>query len=180
MTIKFVHEFQIDEATTIALNKLLQKSFAYVDYKGRDYFKQLPHYRLLAYKEDKLVGQVGIDYRAMNLNGEAIKIFGIVDLCVDKAYKGEGIGKSLLLEMERIAQQHANKIDYLFLVTEAQEYYKNLGYTATNITTAWLKIDDHKNYGVDKELITDAFFMVKQIGPKEWEDGELDLLGYMY
>ncbi len=68
----FINEFQIDRETSMQINELLQTCFSFIDYQGLDYFKQLPHYRILAKENNKLVGHLGIDFRAMNLNGEAI------------------------------------------------------------------------------------------------------------
>ncbi len=175
-----LNEFEINEATSKAINALLQKNFTEVDYHGRDYFKQLPHYRILAKIEEELVGQLAIDYRAMKLNGRPITVFGVIDLCVDPTQQGKGIGTKLLLEFEKLAQQNKAKIDFLFLVTDEPAYYERLGYTAKKLTVTWLKIDQHNNYGLGTEKIDDAAFMVKAIGNKTWDDGELDMLGYMY
>lgn len=180
MTLTLINEFQIDTNTSKEINELLQSVFADIDFRGRDYFKQLPHYRLLAQKDERLVGHLGIDYRVMNLNGHAVKVFGVIDLCVSPAAQGQGIGKQLMLEFEAIAQRHANKIDFLFLVTDTPNFYAKLGYQQTKITTTWLKIDHHENYGLDTERIEDALFMIKPVSDKQWADGDLDMLGYMY
>ncbi len=180
MTITFTNEFEIDTKTAKEINALLQSNFTDIEFEGRTYFKQLPHYRILATKDGQLVGQLGIDYRAMSLNGEGVKVFGVIDLCVAPHLHGQGIGTKLMLEFEAIAKQHPHSIDFLFLVSDEPDYYKKLGYQETDITTTWLKIHQHKNYGLGTEHITDASFMIKPIGNKKWTDGDLDLLGYMY
>ncbi len=182
MTYQFLPDFQINPETATALHQLLDTCFpGFFDQSPRDYFKQLPHFRLLAYDENKtLVGQVGIDYRVMNLNGKPVRTFGIVDLCVSPTAQGKGIGKQLLNRVEQLAKQHTNRIDVIFLVTETPNYYERLGYQVTKIETTWLKIDAHQSLGIGKELIDDALFMVKAVGEKEWEDGKLDMLGYMF
>ncbi len=180
ITLGFVSEFNIDRSTSEAINELLQSCFPEIDYKGADYFKQLPHYRIIAKENDTIIGQLGIDFRAMNLNGEAIHVFGVVALCVAAAHRGKKVGVKMLQEFERIAQQNAQKIDYLFLVTDTPSYYEKLGYTTTAIETTWLKVHEHKNYGLATEKINDAAFMFKAISDKKWQDGQLDLLGHMY
>lgn len=180
MELEFINEFQIDNTTSKKLNSLLKKCFPDTDYEDRDYFKQLPHYRILAREGKDIIGQIGIDFRAMNLNGEAVKVFGVIDLCVDPGFQGQGVGKALMLEFEKIASNNTNKIDFLFLVTDSPKFYEDLGYKITDITTTWLKIDQGKNFGIGKEKITDAFFLVKNISDNNWKDGDLDLLGYMY
>lgn len=180
MELKFINEFQIDETTSKKINILLKKFFPDAEYENRDYFKQLPHYRILAKEGEHIIGQLGIDFRTMNLNGEAVRVFGVVDLCVDPEFQRRGIGRKLMIEFETLAKKHADKIDFLFLVTDHSGYYEKLGFKKTIITTNWLKIDEHKNYGLGNEKINDAFFLIKNISNKPWEDGDLDLLGYMY
>ena len=176
----FENEFNISSDTSKEINALLKKSFPGTKYENRDYYKQLPHYRILARKEKRLIGQLGIDFRVMNLNDQAINVFGVVDLCVDPKYRRKGIGRLLMERFEKIAKDHPNKIDFLFLVTDTPNYYKNMGFSITDITTTWLKIDQHKNYGIGKERRNDASFLIKNVSNKQWKDGELDLLGYMY
>ncbi|MGB1206165.1 MAG: GNAT family N-acetyltransferase [Chitinophagales bacterium] len=180
MELIFINEFEIVEKMAKSLYELLQSCFPEAEYRQRIYFKQLPHYRILALENKKLVGQLGIDYRVMNLNGEAVKVFGVVDLCVTASMRGKGIGKKLMLEFEAIAKRNRNGIDFLFLVTDDAGFYEKLGYQQTKLTTTWLKIDQHNNYGQGTEAIDDAFFMVKAVSDKVWENGDLDMLGYMY
>ena len=180
MKFLFVNEFEIDLKTSKKLNILLKKCFPDTEFKDRDYFKQLPHYRILAMEGDHLIGQIAIDFRVMNLNNEALKIFGVIDLCVDPEFRGKEIGKKLMLEFESIAKKNPERIDFLFLVTDRPEYYQEIGYEITTIKTTWLKIDQHINYGIGTEKITDATFMIKPNSDKVWSDGKLDLLGYMY
>ena len=93
---------------------------------------------------------------------------------------GKGVGKKLLMEFEAIAQKFSHRIDFLFLVSDEPSYYQKLGYFQTKLTTSWLKIDNHRNYGIGTEAITDTCFLVKSVSGKNWEDGVLDMLGYMY
>lgn len=178
--LELINDFQLDPESSQEINALLQKCFVWADYQGRDYYKQLPHYRILAKKEGRIIGHLGMDYRVMNLNGSPIKVLGTVDLCVDPAVQGLGIGKAMIQKMEQLALSYRQRIDFLFLVSEVPGYYEGLGYQVTELTTTWLKIHQHQNYGVGKERITDATFLYKAVGDKVWEDGELDLLGYMY
>ncbi|MFT5920320.1 MAG: N-acetylglutamate synthase-like GNAT family acetyltransferase [Granulosicoccus sp.] len=180
MELELISEFQINGDTSEKINHLLKKCFPYIAYNGRDYFKQLPHSRILAWENSTLIGQVGIDFRVMNLNNTAISVFGVVDLCVDPEFQGQGIGNALMVEFERIATSNSDKIDFMFLVTNAPSFYEKLGFSVIDITTSWLKIHNHKNNGIGNERIKDAFFLIKSVSSKKWNDGTLDLLGYMY
>jgi predicted N-acetyltransferase YhbS len=175
-----IAEFQLTKADKEEIASLLQRTFPLSEYNGRTYFKQLPHYRLLAKENGKLVGQVGIDYRVMNMAGTLIHVMGAIDLAVDAASRNKGYGKQLMLQLEETAKEIASNVDFLFLVTDMPVFYETLGYTSLLLTTQWLKIHRHKNYGIGNERITDSHFMIKQIGDNWWQGDELDMLGYMY
>jgi hypothetical protein len=57
--------------------------------------------------------------------------------------------------------------------------YEKSGFKKISLNLAWLRIDEHKNYGVGKEQIENEV-MIKQIGKKIWSDGPVDLLGYLF
>lgn len=178
--IEFINEFELQAYDKISINKLLTTCFPDTNYNGRIYFKQMPHYRLLMKTEDKLIGQVAVDYRTMNLNHELVAVFGLVDLAIHPNFQRKGLGSKLVKALEQIASKNQHNIDFLFLVTDQSLFYERLGFIKTKQHLTWLKIDQGKNYGLGNENIDDCFLMYKNIGDKNWEDGELDMLGYWY
>ena len=54
--ITFIPEFKITKKDSLSCNNLIQESFSKLDFKGRDYFKQPPHYRILVKENNKLIG----------------------------------------------------------------------------------------------------------------------------
>lgn len=180
MQIEFIPEFQLQQADKAQIAALVQSTFPNADYGGRTYSKQLPHYRLLAKEHNTLVGVLGIDYRVMNMAGVPVHIMGVADLCVDESYRGKGYGKQLMQRFEEVAREVPGNVDFLFLVTDIPAFYEALGYQSMPLTISWLKLHQHKNYGIGTERITDSHFMIKQIGNKAWQGEELDMLGYMY
>ncbi len=180
VTIDLISEFQLSDSIKAELKELLSACFPEVDYNGRTYFKQLPHHRLILSVDKQIVGQVGIDYRAMSLNNTLVTVFGVIDLAVHPTHQGKGLGTKLMLEFEQMATTHSNNVDFLFLVTETPAFYERLGYKATTQKVTWLKINEGKNYGLGNEQVDDCCLMFKSVGNKHWEDGELDMLGYWY
>lgn len=178
--IDFVNEFQIDEQTKAGLSDLLQICFPEGDHKGRIFYKQLPHHRLILKDNKKIIGQLAIDFRVMNLNGEMIRVFGVIDVAVHPDYRNKGYGSELMKEFLRIAAENKNNIDFAFLVTQKPEYYTRFGFQQTKLKTTWLKIHEGKNYGIGNEVVDDTILMYKEISNKTWSDGELDFLGYWY
>lgn len=80
-------EMTVSESMDKELNELLQHAFSSI-YPNRCYFKQLPHLRLIAYEDERIIGQVGLDFRVMNMNGEPSHVLGIIDLCVREEVSG--------------------------------------------------------------------------------------------
>ena len=176
----FITEFQITKEDSLAINNLVQDNFPEVNYEGRDYFKQAPHYRILVKENDTLIGHVGLDYRAMSLDGSPIKVLGLIDICIDCQQRNRKIGASLLQKVDELSLEFSEKIDFLFLATNIPNYFSKYGFEKIEPTTTWLKIHHHKNYGLGTEKINDTNFMIKPINNKKWEGVILDLLGYMY
>lgn len=179
-SIDFFREFELSEGVKAELYELLVSCFPDTDYNGRIYFKQLPHHRLILKVENKIVGHLAIDYRVMNLNNALIKVFGVVDLAVHPKFQGNGFGTKMMQELEKIANEHKNNIDFIFLVTHKPLFYERLGYKKTIQKVSWLKIHQGINYGMGNEQVDDCFLMFKNVSNLSWEDGDLDMLGYWY
>ena len=179
LKIKRVHEYEVDGALRSSIQELLLESFGDDYPKERVYFKQLPHFRYLVLNEDNmLVAQVGLDYRVMNLNGLPVNVLGVIDLCVKKEYRSNGLGSLLLSEIEKFSEYKS--IDFLLLFADHKGLYLKNGYRSVMNECTWLKIDheNHQSLGVGKEVMNEL--MMKEIGNEKWENGCLDLLGYLY
>ena len=113
LEIRKYSEFELTPDIQHQIALLLQKCFPETNYHGKHYLKQLPHYRLLAYEDEMLIGQVGIDYRIMRLNDQAIHVFGVVDLCVIEENRNHYIGSFLLEEVEKLADTLALGISHI-------------------------------------------------------------------
>ena len=177
---EFIDEFRLNENTKSQIADLLKISFPEEDFHGRTYFKQLPHYRLLMWNGNLLIGQLGLDYRVMTLNKEPIRVMGIIDLMILPEYQKKGNGTLLLKELDNVIKDHKENIDFLFLVADHHKFYENCGYRLTKQHVKWLTIEEHINYGIQEKEFDDCL-MVKQVGDKKWpDDGELDMMGYWY
>lgn len=143
----------------------------------RSYLKQLPHFRFLAYEDGILVGQMGIDHRVISVGKSVFSIFGVIDLCISSSYRNRGIATALLEQLSALAKEKG--IDFLFLVADDYRLYQKNGFQPISTDLTWLRIDEHKNYGVGMEHIENEL-MIKQTGKKVWPDEPVDLLGYLF
>lgn len=141
------------------------------------YYKQLPHFRYLAFEESVVIAHLGIDHRVISVGNSIFSIFGLVDLCVMPKYQKKGIATKLIALLTDLAKEKS--IDFLFLLASNKKLYFKNGFKVVSNYCSWLKIHEHKNYGVAVEKIENEF-MIKQIGTKTWLDEHIDLLGYMF
>lgn len=178
MKIQRYVELEIDETLSNDLSDLLVASFEPL-YPNRRYFKQLPHFRLLAFgDEGQVVGHVGLDYRVMNLNGEPIHVLGVIDLCVREEMRGNDIGKALLNEVIDLGE--TNQVDFLLLIADRPDLYLRAGFSHVDNTCTWLQIDDERQTtrGIGETAFDEL--MIRSVGDKEWTTGPLDFIGYLY
>lgn len=179
MEVKKILEYDIDTKLKNKLQKLLIDSFG-TDYPtDRIHYKQLPHFRFVVSDEhDDVIGQVAIDYRTMNLNGKIIMVLRVIDLCVAKSHRSQGIGSLILSEIDKFCRNKS--IDYILLFADNPKIYLNNGFISVKNKCKWLQINDGEQttYGIGHERIDEL--MIKEVKGVKWEKGELDLLGYLY
>ena len=177
MEIKQVQEFEVNGALDGQLRELLQASFE-PHYPNRLYFKQLPHLRLIAFAEDRVIGQVGLDYRVMNLGGEPVRVLGIIDLCVHEDVRGKGVGRKLVEAVIALGERKA--VDFVLLFADRDDLYVKAGFVHANNPCTWLQINDQQltTHGIGEDTFTEL--MIRPVGDKSWTEGTLDFLGYLY
>jgi predicted acetyltransferase len=174
-----VFEYEICNELEARIQELLTNSFPFLYPEDRIYFKQLPQFRFLAFnQENQLIGQVGLDYRVMNLNGKPVRILGVIDLCVSPNTRSQGVGSTLLLEIDKFSA--GRNIDFILLFADNMTLYLKNGYTPVKNKCKWLKIDNEIQItnGIGFEQFDGL--MIKNVGKIDWIEGELDFLGYLY
>ena len=176
MHVDVIPEYEILESTHEAICGLLAKSFT--DYPPeRSYYKLLPQFRYLAWIDDTLVAQVGIEHRVIVNTGVPAQIFGLIDLCVVKSYRRQKIATILLQQIETLAK--ASSIDFLVLFADDARLYFQNGYERVDNCCRWMKVDEHQTLGIGEASMSDCM-MIKPVGEQRWLSGTVDLLGYLF
>lgn len=176
MRIELIAEYALNREQNKQLLKLEQRCFPDY-YRGRTYFKQVPHFRLLALDAGQIIGQAGIDYRVMSLNENPIRVWGYLEVCVDPEFQGKQIAGKLLQKGEEMARK--NNIDFMLLFADDPRLYLNNGFMqCPDNQLTWLKIDEHKTLGIANQNVKEL--MIKAIAELKWEPGDLDMMGYLY
>ncbi|PSB52095.1 GNAT family N-acetyltransferase [Chamaesiphon polymorphus] len=176
MLIEIIPEYEISDDTHKLINQLLVESFP--DYPlDRSYYKLLPQFRYLVWADNNLVAQVGIEHRVITNNGHPVRIFGVIDLCVALSYRSQKIATKLLQQIAELGNM--GKIDFLVLFADDSRLYVENGYHKVTNICRWMKVDEHQIIGIGEESMADCM-MVKKLGEKKWQDGIVDLLGYLF
>ncbi len=164
-----------DPSRDAAIASLLDACFDSA-HGGRTWFKQIPHERLLAWSGSDLMGHVGMEYRVVRVGEAILPILGIVDLCVARAARGQGIGAALL----QGAEERARGQSFALAMADDPRLYQRTGYSliqAANVT--FLAIDESRCHSVIRRNLSDVF-MVKRLACDAWPDGPIDLLGHLF
>ncbi len=172
--LKIEHEIACDQHDQIT--SLRNESFPDAA-RERSYFKQLPHFRLLAEDDGVLIAHLGIDHRVIRVGDTILSIFGIIDLFVSAQHKGTGVASSLLAWITDVAEQSG--VDFLLLYAiDGRLYIKN-GFHVISPYLKSLWLCDYENYGVGIERL-DNLIYIKPTSDKTWPDGTVDIMGYLF
>lgn len=145
-------------------------------FAGRTFYKQQPHCRILAFDGDTLVGQVGLDFRAITVDRQLFDIVGIIDLCVLPEHRGKGIASALLSAVEATAVTR----DFAILFADEPALYARNGYVKVEpAKTRWFAIEDLRSHSVVERDMS-GILMAKPLGTRQWPSGDIDLLGYLF
>ncbi|OXS99072.1 GNAT family N-acetyltransferase [Notoacmeibacter marinus] len=175
--VKCVPEYEIDTRTASQIVALLDESFPDT-FDGRTYFKQLPHFRYLAFEGETVIGQLGVDHRVIRVGGNIIRIFGIIDLCVRLAHRGAGLASDLLKQVESLAA--ASNVDFLVLMGDVDTLYIANGFHHVNpAMTKWLAVEDVESVTIIERDLSDCF-LVKPLRHTRWPVGNIDMIGYLF
>ena len=179
MTFDFIEEFKLDAVTQEQIREQLNTHFKAAEFDTRIYLKQRAHYRFLLKDQGVLIGQMGLDFRSMLLGETPIQVLGVIDFTIATDKQGQGFGTKMLQELDNIALQYKENIDFLFLAADIHNVYRNNGFKNVKQKVKWLGFHEDKTIGI-LERDTD-YLMIKPVGDKAWnEDALLDMMGYMY
>ena len=169
-------EYQLTDATNSAISSLFQSTFdGYPN--GLTYYNQVPDFRVLAWKEDKLLGHMGVHHRKVSIRQEVFSVFGIVDLCVAPEVQLNNVGTKLIKWLTDLAE--ANPVDFIMLTSEINDFYLKNGFVVAQNPCRWLVIHNHVSMGVFRRELKRGL-MIKATSSAEWPIGEVDLMGHMF
>lgn len=173
---QIIHEINLDKNTEKLITELRNNCFP--DFTiDRSYYKQLPHIRCLQFDEAELIGYMGLDFRVISVGETPIKVLGVIDFCVSNASRSNGIGTQMLNELTEYAK--SKNVDFIILMADDARIYLDNGFQhVPNVPASWLRIHEHKNLGIAFEYLDELY--IKPVSQRQWQQGHVDWLGYMF
>lgn len=176
MLIETIPEYKLSDDVHKLANRLLVESFPNYP-SGRSYYKLLPQFRYLVWAGEALIAQMGVEHRVIANAGIPMRIFGLIDLCVAPSYRSQRIATTLLKQVEELGR--TSKVDFLVVFADNSRLYAKNRYQRVANLCRWMRVDEHQTLGVGEASLSDCM-MVKQLGEQAWQEGLIDLLGYLF
>lgn len=169
-------EIDLTDHERAAISGLLQHSFEQYP-AGKIYFPQPPHFRVLGWSGDLLIGHLGGMIREVAVGNSRLLVMGVCDLCVDPAMHRQRWASMLLDRLESLAA--ANGIQYVVAISREMDFFQDRGFQSIDPRCIWLAYLDGRSLGLYRRHLGGDIH-VKCLSKGAWPDGELDLLGPMF
>jgi hypothetical protein len=176
VNIALIQEIELTASQRSAIQGLLLQSFPSYP-AGKLFYPQPPHFRLLSWSDDRLIGHLAGTLREVVVHGQAILIVGLVDLCIDHEWVGNRQATRLIEAMAALALQQ--EVKYLLAMTDDPVFYEKSGFVPVDTRCTWLAYMHGKSLGLFKRH-PPAGLMVKALTKAPWPEGELDLMGPLF
>ena len=158
------------------LRPLLDEAFPAL-FNGRTYVKQRPHFRIIMRRGSEIIGHVALDYRIIRIGDGVVPICFVIDLCVRKDLRGQGVGSKLLAEAE--LQARGSSACFMVLMADIHEFYGRYGFLRIQgVSARYLSIDNLVSSKLMEEDLSSQL-MAKNLTEVAWPQGPIDMLGYL-
>ena len=172
--IEVIQETNLTEQDHIQISTLLDMSFD-TDFKGRSYFLQPHHFRVV-WREGQILGHAGLILRRVLLDGQEIEILGLCDVAVSPDVRKTGIASALVERSIEVARDLPVQFFALF---GTENLYKKAGFEPMDNEIIWFDMEDGPSREVRRGGKGDL--MVLELGMTKWNSqGTLDLLGFKF
>ncbi|KKD60089.1 GNAT family acetyltransferase [Grimontia sp. AD028] len=168
MRIQYLPDSEVNASIDAKIRALLSKSFLNNNdsehFAQHRYYKEMPQHRYMAWEGDELAAHIAVHEKQVSIDGIEYSIAGIAEVCVNQAFRGQGLVKQILKEVHQ--HRLAAGDDFALLFGEA-EIYSSSGYeTTTNVLM----------HNPENGWILAGKTMAKSLN-KVWPSGDVKLLG---
>lgn len=170
-----VEEFALTPPQHLGIQQLLKTAFP--GYPDRTFYRQLPDFRYLGFKEGKLMAHMAVEHRLLHNAGQVFPIFGVIDLCVDPQFQRRRVASYLLDQLTRLGRAH--QIDFLVLIATQHQLYLDNGFQLVSNPCVWMMISGDQSMGLTRRSVKHSL-MVKPLSDQQWKEGLVDFLGPIF
>lgn len=175
MQIDRIPEWALTPQDEAQIAQLLARAFA-TDFGGRSYFQQRHHMRLVTRAQGRIIGHMGLLFRAVRLGEALTDIAGLADVATDPDHRAQGVAQSLL--QAAIAEVQTSQAAFFLLFGNANVYSGNGFQRQTNSLT-YLEMRGAVTGPVKTEPAEEL--MVRPLRNQPWPAAAgLDLLGTLF
>lgn len=168
--INFIEDAEVDAVLNEKLIKILSGCFDNQPlFKERRYYKEMPGFRWYIEENGQIIAHTAVHEKNILVGDQKIKIGGIAEVCAHPEYRGKGLVKLLLKNVDRWLV--GNNYKYAMLFGD-KNVYGSSGYF--NIDNQ-IKYVDYETKEVKIEISNCA--MVKTLAGEPWLEGLVDLMG---
>ena len=72
--------------------------------KRENFLQTNSNFSIPGWEGKQLIGHMAVEHRLINASGRKVHIFGVVDLCVSKAFQHKKIASTLLNNLEKLGK----------------------------------------------------------------------------
>ena len=178
MQIDRIEEMRLTDAEETEITALLAASFGgYMGgFGGKSFFQQRQNLRLVAREEGRIVGHMGLCYRAVRLGDDLIDIVGLGDVATLPKARGKGIASALMkASIEEAKQTRAA----FFVLFGDRPLYAGHGFQNVAGPVRFIDLADARTGAVTEKH--NGSLMVLPLGVHAWTQGQLlDLVGHSF
>lgn len=175
MQIERIEEMRLTDADEAGIAALLAAAFD-TDFGNKSFYQQRQTVRFVAREGGRIVGHMGLCYRAVRLGDALIDIVGLGDVATLPEARGKGVASALMKASIEEAKQTRAAFFVLFGV---RPMYAGHGFQNVAGPVRYIDLSDART-GTVKEEHHEAL-MVLPLGVHAWTKGQvLDLVGHSF
>lgn len=176
MNFEIAPSYKISKKKRKAIASLLAEAFP--SYPADEiYYKQMPCFHLLAWDEQDLIGHASVHHRQIYVDNHPVRIFGVADLCVSGMKRHQGVGKSLLDELNALGQK--GNIEYIVAITDEHEFYEKQGFKSIQARARWILLSQNQMLGINERAFNQDLY-IRSINQEKWPAGVIDFMGPLF
>lgn len=174
-SIERVEEMRIGAERDREIAALLDHAFEN-DYKGRSFYENRQHCRLLAVLGTRIIGHVGLSFRAVRLGDELMDIIGLGDVAVHSDFRDAGIGTALV--EASLDEARTVGVDFAVLFG-VRQLYERAGFRSAQNTVIHCEMLGARTKDVVRN--ENSYLKVCELTSKPWNpDLPLDVAGFAF